>query len=196
VFVVYKPEGQPEQRWHFLPGRLRTAEMIAIEKRAGVKYGQQFKQDLMMGGTSARQALLWTLLRREHHTIRFEDVDFADDELLLVLDKDETLAEIEALESFDGITEAERLSGLALLRQQLADAPEAPGKAPAATPAAPGPVPPADPQLPAGPVPPPAQTPTTPDQNPPVPVAAPTVPADLAASNGYATSTGWASSSS
>lgn len=142
MFLVYKPEGQPEQRWHFLPGRLKTAEMIAIEKRTGLKYGQQFKQELMMGGTLARQALLWTMLRREHHTLRFEDVDFYDDELQLLQDKDELAAEIEALETeqIEGMSDLERAAGLALLRRQQAEAPEAPGKAPTAvTPAEPAP---------------------------------------------------------
>lgn len=132
MFVVYKPADQPEQRWHFLPGRLKTAEMIAIEKRTGLPYSGAFKQNLMQGGTLARQALLWTMLRREHHTLKFEDVEFYDDELELQLDKDELAAEIAALEDFDGVTDAERNAGLALLRGQLDDAPYAPGKEPPA----------------------------------------------------------------
>lgn len=145
MFLIYTPEGQEEQRWLYQPGRLKTNEMIAIERRTGLKYGGQFKQDLMQGGTLARKALLWTFLRRTHHTISFDDVDFYDDELQLVMDRDELTAEIEALESFDGITEDERRAGLALLRQQLAEAPYAPGKDPGTppTPAGPytGPVP-------------------------------------------------------
>lgn len=135
MFLIYTPEGQEEQRWLYQPGRLKTNEMIAIERRTGLKYGGQFKQDLMQGGTLARKALLWTFLRRTHHTISFDDVDFYDDELQLVMDRDELTAEIEALESFDGITEDERRAGLALLRQQLAEAPYAPGKDPGTPPA-------------------------------------------------------------
>lgn len=166
MFVVYKPEGQPEQRWHFLPGRLRTAEMIAIEKRTGLKYGTEFKQDLLMGGTRARQALLWTMLRREHHTIQFDDVDFYDDELVLERDKDELAAEIAELEKFQGLTEAERDAGLALLRSQLETAPDAPGKAPTVTPAEP-----------------PSEPPVLPAYPDPAPVDVPRHQADPAPSN-------------
>ncbi|MEV4705024.1 hypothetical protein [Actinoplanes sp. NPDC049316] len=150
MFLIYTPEGQEEQRWLYQPGRLKTNEMIAIERRTGLKYGGQFKQDLMQGGTLARKALLWTFLRRTHHTISFDDVDFYDDELQLVMDRDELTAEIEALESFDGITEDERRAGLALLRQQLAEAPYAPGKDPGTPPTPPTP---AGPEVAAAPAP-------------------------------------------
>lgn len=141
MFVVYKPAGQPEQRWHFLPGRLRVAEMEAIERRTNLPYSGAFKQNLLQGGTAARRALLWTLLRREHHTLKFEDVDFFDDELELQLDRDELAAEIAGMETFDGVTEAERAAGLALLREQLATAPYPPGKEPPAPEPAPEPAP-------------------------------------------------------
>lgn len=135
MYLVYKPEGQPEQRWHFQPGRMNRFDMLAIEKVTGLKYGQQFKQELMQGGTEARAALLWVHLRREHPTIDFRNIEFFDDELQLLQDKDETLAEIAALEGeeIEGLSELERAAGLALLRRQLAEAPDAPGKAPTAT---------------------------------------------------------------
>lgn len=181
MYLIYTPEGQEEQRWVFQPGRLRTAEMIAIERRTGgLKYGTEFKDALMRGDTLARKALLWTLLRRTHHTISFDDVDFYDDELKLVLDRDELAAEIAALEEFAGVTEDQRMAGLALLRAQLADAPYAPGKDPAPTPTEPAvrhaesapPQPPADLVTPAGP---PLPVPVTQEPvMPPGPVGVPT----------------------
>ena len=132
MFLVYTPEGKPEQRWHYQPGRLKSGEMILLEKHSGgMKYGQEFKQQLMMGSTMARRALLWMFLHREHRTLDIRDVDFFDDELKLVRDKDETLAEIAELKEFDGIPEAEREAALSILRRELQEAPEAPGKAPA-----------------------------------------------------------------
>lgn len=137
MFLEYTPQGQPTQRWHFQPGRLKTGSMILLEKQTGLKYGQEFKQTLMMGGTLARKALLWLFLRQDHPTVKFDDVDFYDDELLLVQDKDEIEAEIEALKDLDGIPEDQRLAGLSMLRSQLLTAPDAPGKAPEGTPATP-----------------------------------------------------------
>lgn len=153
MFLIYKPEGQPEQRWHYQPGRVHSGEMILLERETGLKYGQEFKQALMQGGTLARQGLLWLFLHRDHPSLRFADVGFFDDELVLEQDKDELSAEIEALEDMGGVPEDQRAAGLAILRAQRATAPDAPGKAPAATPAEPLPEPaPADaptpPQLP------------------------------------------------
>lgn len=134
MFLIYRPEGGTEQRWVFNPGRLRVQEMTAIERRTGLQYGGRFKQELMQGSTLARQALLWTMLRRTHHTLRFEDVDFYDDELLLVQDRDELAAEIEHLEADTTLPEADRLAGLMMLRSQLDEAPYPPGKDPGPAP--------------------------------------------------------------
>ncbi len=130
MFLVYKPEGGEEQRWLYNPGRLRTQEMFAIERHPGLKYGGEFKQALMQGATLARQALLWTFLRRDHPTIKFADVDFFDEELELQRDKDELEAEIAALEENTDLDETTRSISLHVLRGQLATAPYAPGKEP------------------------------------------------------------------
>jgi hypothetical protein len=139
VFLHYKPEGQPERRFHVQLGRMHSGEMIQLERHTGLKYGP-FKQELMQAGTIARQGLLWLLLHRDHPELKFADVGFYDDELELVMDKDEVAKEIEALEDLAGspeLPEADRLAGLAMLRSQLREAPDAPGKAPESTLAAP-----------------------------------------------------------
>jgi hypothetical protein len=130
MILIYRPDNQPEQRFEFRPGRVKVAEMEAIQKRTGMPYGTEFKAKLLQGDVVARRALLWTLQRREHHMLRFEDVDFYDDELVLERDKDELAEEIAAVEEFDGISEEDRATALAVLRQQLETAPEPPGKAP------------------------------------------------------------------
>jgi hypothetical protein len=129
VFLVYKPEGQEEQRFEFHPGRIKAAEMEAIEKRTGMPYGSEFKQQLLAGSALARRALLWTMLRRVHLSLRFEDVDFFDDELLLERDKAEIDREIGELEKFEGISDTDRAMALSILRGQQETAPDAPGKA-------------------------------------------------------------------
>lgn len=140
LYLVYKPEGQPEQRWHYEPGRLHSGEMLLVEKASGFRYGAEFKQELMLGGTMARKALLWVMLRRTHPAIKLADIGFCDDELQLIQDKDELAAELAAMEGEerpDGMSDAQWSAGMALLRRQLAEAPDAPGKAPTGTTAEP-----------------------------------------------------------
>src|SRR5262245_40542619 len=118
--LTYKPDGQAEQVWQFNLGKLRTHEAEAIEKRTGLPFGSEFKMQLLKGATGARRALLWTFLRREHHTIRFEDVDFADDELTLEMDRDEWQAAYDAVVKDRTIRdEAEREAQLAAIQQQI-----------------------------------------------------------------------------
>lgn len=131
MFLVHKPEGGEEQRWEYRPGRLRTMEMEAIEKHTGLAYSTDFKQQLLRGQTSARRALLWTFLRRAHPTIKYADVDFCDDELTLERTKGEIERELVELDNMaDDIAPEDLAMARALLRQQLADAPDDPGKAP------------------------------------------------------------------
>ncbi|WFF07257.1 hypothetical protein O7622_01250 [Micromonospora sp. WMMD1076] len=131
MFLVYRPEGGEEQRWEYRPGRLRVMEMEAIEQHTGLAYATDFKAQLLKGQTSARRALLWTMLRRQHPTLKYADVDFYDDELLLERTKSEIEAEIAEVERLpDGdLSPEDRMLTLAVLRQQLADAPDDPGKA-------------------------------------------------------------------
>lgn len=86
MHITYAPEDQPAeaaQRWEFDPGRVRSVEAEMIEKR----YGQNFdtwRNDVRAGSARARRVLLWHLLRRKHHTLRFEDVpDFLMAELVV-----------------------------------------------------------------------------------------------------------------
>lgn len=131
MHLVYTPEGGEEQRWEYRPGRLRVMEMEAIDRHTGMSYATEFKAELIKGNTRARRALLWTMLRRSHPTLKFDDVDFADDELRLERDQAEIAEEIAAVEGMADLPEADRLMTLAVLRQQLATAPEPPaGKAP------------------------------------------------------------------
>jgi hypothetical protein len=131
MFLVYTPEGGDEQQWHVRLGRLKTMEMEAIEKHTGLAYATEFKAQLIKGQTSARRALLWTMLRRQHPTLKYADVDFYDDELNLRRDRDEIAEEIAAVEgmSDQDISPADRQMTIGVLRQQLATASEPPGKA-------------------------------------------------------------------
>lgn len=83
MHVTYKPEGQEPQRWEFNPGRVRQSEAEIIEKRFGGNW-DVWRNEVRSGSARARKVLLWHLLRREHHALRFEDTpDFFMDELLV-----------------------------------------------------------------------------------------------------------------
>lgn len=128
MYLVYKPEGQPERRWHYQPGRFRVPEMRLIEKTTGMRW-KQFQGELEMGSVAALQALLWTYQRREHPILKVEDVDFYADEVELVKDADELARDLEALEEAAGsMAEDERQAGITYTRIQMRTAPPAPGK--------------------------------------------------------------------
>lgn len=89
MFLIYQPEGQDEPtRWRYNPKKLMSVEREDIERRTGRNY-TQFTTDVLQGNSLCRRALLFTMLRREHPKARWEDVDFAWDELTLEYSKQE-----------------------------------------------------------------------------------------------------------
>lgn len=120
--LIYTPDGQESQRWPIDLGKLRVQECEAIEKRTGLAYGTEYKEALLKGGTAARRALLWTLLRRDHPRTRYEDVDFADGELVLEFDLGEYHAMRAAVADDATLTDDDRARGLAVLDQAIAEA--------------------------------------------------------------------------
>lgn len=135
--LVYHPEGSTEpQRWEISLGKFRSLEVEQIEKLTGFDYGNEFKARLMKGNALARRALLFVLLRRQHPTTKFHDVDFADDELQLEMDLDELHETRKVVETSPAISEAERPLVLAALDEQIAEEAEragVEGKAPTPT---------------------------------------------------------------
>lgn len=129
MIFTYHPEGSDEPTtWTVDLGKIKVQEMIAIEKRTGLKYGTTFKEDVMMGGAEGRLALLWTLLRRTNHTLKYEDLDFADGEVKLEMDTDEWAKTRQEIVDNKRLSEAERDEKLRIIDQVSADAPEPPGK--------------------------------------------------------------------
>lgn len=128
MYLIYKPEGEDEQRWWFDPRKMKAREAEAIEKRTGWDW-QEVGDHLMKGSSLARRALLWTYLRREHHVLRFEDVDFAMDEVDLEFSKEELQRIRDKAAEADSTPETAQ--AIDFLDAQIAEAPEGPGKAPA-----------------------------------------------------------------
>jgi hypothetical protein len=92
MYLVYTPEGADEpKRWKYSPKRLMSAEREMLERRTGRNFSE-FTQDVLKGNSQCRRALLFMFQKREHPGVRYEDVDFAWDELTLEHSKGELLA--------------------------------------------------------------------------------------------------------
>ncbi|MEV6790906.1 hypothetical protein AB0M87_02670 [Streptomyces sp. NPDC051320] len=89
MFLVYQPEGADEpQRFPYKPQKLMSVEREALERRSHMDFAD-FTKGVLNGNAVCRRALLWVLLKREHPTLKYEDVDFAWDELKLEYSKQE-----------------------------------------------------------------------------------------------------------
>ncbi|WP_329187051.1 hypothetical protein [Actinacidiphila glaucinigra] len=88
MFLIYTPEDGEPQRFRYVPQKLMTAEREALERRSGQDFAD-FTKGVLNGNAVCRRALLWVLLKRQHPTLRYEDVDFAWDELELQYSKQE-----------------------------------------------------------------------------------------------------------
>lgn len=89
MYLIYQPEGEDEpQRFLYKPQKLMSAEREALERRSRLDFAD-FTKSVLNGNALCRRALLWVLLKRKHPTLKFEDVDFAWDELKLEYSKQE-----------------------------------------------------------------------------------------------------------
>ncbi|MDX2692962.1 hypothetical protein [Streptomyces ipomoeae] len=86
--VTYSPEDGDEQVFDYNPNKLLSAEREALEKRTGMSFND-FAMGVLKGNALCRRALLHVLLKRQHPTTRFEDVDFLWDELTVEMTKGE-----------------------------------------------------------------------------------------------------------
>lgn len=124
MFLVYTPEGQDEpKRWTYNPRKIMSAERENIERLTG-KNWSEFTKDVVQGSSLCRRVLLFTYLKREHPGVKFDDVDFAWDELKLEYTKGELIQIRETVaESASG---QERAAILAKMDQEIAEAHEGP----------------------------------------------------------------------
>jgi hypothetical protein len=129
VYLVYQPEGSEEpQRWAYNPRRLMSAEREVIEKRTGLPFAE-FTQAVLKGSSLARRALLYVMLKRDHPTTKWDDVDFAWDELRLEYSKQEYAQMIaDASENLSGEQRTLTLQGLQQELENALDDPEQEGK--------------------------------------------------------------------
>ncbi|MFJ9243812.1 hypothetical protein [Streptomyces sp. NPDC101776] len=89
MYLIYQPEGTEEpQKFLYKPQKLMSPEREALERRSRQDFAD-FTKAVLNGNALCRRALLWVMLKRQHPTLKFEDVDFAWDELKLEYSKQE-----------------------------------------------------------------------------------------------------------
>jgi hypothetical protein len=124
VYLVYKPEGSEEpQRWKYNPKKLMSPERERIEQLTGLDFAE-FTQRVVKGNSRCRRALLFVYLKRQHPTTRFEDVDFAWDELTLEYSR----AELQQIrdQAAEGMTPEQAAIALPKMDEEIAAAFEDP----------------------------------------------------------------------
>jgi hypothetical protein len=131
MFLVLQREGEQEpSRWRYDPRKLMSVEREDLERRTGRNFAA-FTTDVLQGNSLCRRALLFTYLRREHPKTKFEDVDFAWDELKLEYSKQELQQMREnVLETQHGDELAASLSVIDKNIEEAFDDTEITGKAP------------------------------------------------------------------
>lgn len=130
MYLVYTPEGSDEpKRWKYQPKKLMSAEREMLERRTGMNF-TEFTQAVVKGNSQCRRALLFMYLKREHPSVKYDDVDFAWDELTLEHSKGELIEMRKSVE--DTVPAHLRESVLSKLDDEIAEAyddPDDEGKA-------------------------------------------------------------------
>lgn len=120
MYLIYQPEGEAEpQRWKYDPRKLMSAEREMLERRTSKDFSD-FTKSVMNGNSSCRRALLFMYLKRSHPGIKYEDVDFAWDELTLEYSRQEYQEMRSAV--VDNLTGAELAAALEQLDGEMATA--------------------------------------------------------------------------
>lgn len=128
MIVTFTPVEGDSRSYDFKPRRIMSAEAENIERLVGKPYAEAV-QAVIAGSALARRALVFTLEKRAHPTLRWTDFDFPFDAVEVEFDADE-LAEIRAsVEQAPGLSDAERadaLAGIAALEETTPPTPKAP----------------------------------------------------------------------
>lgn len=87
--VTYRPEGAEPREWTGVKrGKIMSPEAELIERHTGWRFGQWW-DELFADSMLAAHALLYVLLKRSTPTIKWEDVQFCEDDYSLDPELDE-----------------------------------------------------------------------------------------------------------
>ncbi len=119
MILIYTPEGGDKQEWKFSLGRVRVKEREQVELRTNMSWGT-IKASLEEESTAALKGLLWMMLRRTHATYRWEDVDFCDEELTLVVEAEDYRRGRKEIEDHPALSRADKDQKIAFLDTLIA----------------------------------------------------------------------------
>ena len=128
--VTFLPEGSDTpQVWDFRPGRVRNSRAAQIERLYSRIVGERqtyeaFKVAVQQGSAPARQVLLWHLQSLDHPTLRVEDVDFSEDELIVEYTVSELQQVRDAIGNQSSMDKIQREQFLAVIEAEMLRAPE------------------------------------------------------------------------
>lgn len=77
---IYKPEGAEPRTWHFDADKMKSVEMMAIERLTGLTYAE-WAEAAERGSITAVHALLYVLLKRDVPGLDPDEVQFTLDEI-------------------------------------------------------------------------------------------------------------------
>lgn len=83
---TYTPDGADTREWEFAAGKMRSRDAEDIERVTKMPFRGGFIEALLDGSVLAQRALLWVYLRRDIPALKFDQVDFALDEVDLTFD--------------------------------------------------------------------------------------------------------------
>jgi hypothetical protein len=120
MLVTFHPQNQAEpSTWTFLPDQVMQSQAEMIEKRAGTSF-PKWTQALGDGDSKARKVLLWHLMTRDGHVVRYEEIpDFRYADLKVDPSVDEMQRIRTAIEESQDVTEEERADALEAVDKEL-----------------------------------------------------------------------------
>jgi hypothetical protein len=113
MYLIHQPEGSEEPtRYKYNPRKLMSAEREMLERKTGKDF-TDFTTSVLSGNSLCRRALLYMFQKRDHPTVKWDDVDFAWDELRLEYSRQELLTMREQIaENTSGDERAARLASI------------------------------------------------------------------------------------
>ncbi|SET43514.1 hypothetical protein [Nonomuraea wenchangensis] len=113
MIVTYTPQGGTAQTWTYKQDELTSAEAELIEDSTGLTI-EEFDAELIKGRTKCKRALLWLQMRKDHPSLRFNEVEFRVGDLKTEYDNDEKALLRDAIEKSD-LPESQKKAALELL---------------------------------------------------------------------------------
>jgi hypothetical protein len=118
VILNYSPAEGDKQVFPFKPEKLMSVEAEILERITDWTFAE-FQMKLISGSARARRCMLWILQKRQHPTLRLDDVQPLVGEVELEFEREELLNMRDAAEASRQGSEQDRENVIALVNQLL-----------------------------------------------------------------------------